>query len=429
MIKNNINDFKSLDASLGFYKDDKLAFISFGKGISPLLAIIENKNSNFAGNDAIDKIVGKAAAFLFILIKVKSIHALTISKDALVVLEEANIKVTYEVITENIKNRAGDDICPMEKVVKNINEPLIAYKALKDKVDELKKEKNMKPKVYFIREITPENILKCYEALGISLKGNIAVKIHSGEEGNQNYLTPKFMKPIIDFVKGTIVECNTAYEGSRNETGKHIETIHRHGFDALAKIDIMDSEGELILPIENHLQIDKDYVGSHLNNYDGMLVFSHFKGHPMGGYGGALKQLSIGCASGHGKAYIHGAGDVSKIWTCEQDKFLESMADSASAVANFFKGNIAYVNVACNLSVDCDCCSKAEDPCMKDIGIFASLDPVAIDQACLDAVYNSEDPGKEHFIERVETRHGLHTIEAAVKLGVGSTEYELVEIK
>jgi uncharacterized Fe-S center protein len=289
----------------------------------------------------------------------------------------------------------------------------------------------MKSKVYFIKEITPENVVKIYKALGITLKGNIAMKIHSGEEGNQNYLTPKYMIPIVNYLKPTIVECNTAYEGSRNETSKHIETIKRHGFDKIAPVDIMDADGEVTLPIAHPGHLKCDYVGKDLLKYDSCLVLSHFKGHPMGGFGGALKQLSIGFGSSHGKAYIHCAGgsDMSKIWTTDQDSFLESMAEAASAVHDHFKGKIAYISLACNLSVDCDCCAVAEDPCMKDIGIFASLDPVAIDEACIDAVKNSKDPGKEHFLERVNTRHGTHTIDWAAKLGVGSKDYELIEIK
>jgi len=289
----------------------------------------------------------------------------------------------------------------------------------------------MKSKVYFIKDITPENVVKIYKALGITLEGKIAMKIHSGEEGNQNYLTPKYMIPIVNFLKPTIVECNTAYEGSRNETSKHIETIKRHGFDKIAPIDIMDATSETTLQIAHPSHLKCDYVGKNLLNYDSCLVLSHFKGHPMGGFGGALKQLSIGFASSHGKAYIHCAGgdDLSKIWTTEQDSFLESMAEAASAVNDHFKGKIAYISLACNLSVDCDCCAEAEDPCMKDIGIFASLDPVAIDEACIDSVKNSNDLGKEHFLERVNTRNGLHTIDWAAKLGVGSKDYELIEIK
>lgn len=290
-----------------------------------------------------------------------------------------------------------------------------------------------KAKVYFTKEITEESLVKIYEKLGIELKGNVAVKLHSGEEGNQNYLRPEFVKNIIDRVGGTVVECNTAYDGARNTTEKHKKLMTSHGWDKYYKVDIMDSEKDITLDIPNGLVIKKDYVGSHLDNYDSILVLSHFKGHPMGGYGGALKQLSIGVASSSGKAYIHTAGkttDMNKLWDNlpEQDKFLEAMADAASAVHNKFQGNIAYINVMKNMSVDCDCCAVAEDPCMKDIGVLASLDPVAIDKACIDLVYNSSDPGRDHLVERIDSRHGTHILKAADKLGFGTTDYELINI-
>ncbi len=285
------------------------------------------------------------------------------------------------------------------------------------------------PKVYFLKEITPENLVKIYEALQISLPGKVAVKLHSGEEGNQNYMRPEFVKPMIDHVHGTVVECNTAYEGERNTTQKHEALMESHGWTKYFDVDIMDAEGpDLELAIPDGIQIKTNYVGKNMANYDSMLVLSHFKGHPMGGYGGALKQLSIGCASSYGKAYIHGAGNPDKLWSTEQDRFLESMADAATSVAGYFKDKIAYINVMCNLSVDCDCCAVAEDPCMKDIGILAGLDPVAVDQACIDLVYQSDDPGKEHFIERVESRNGIHTIEAAAELGLGSRTYQLIRL-
>ena len=287
----------------------------------------------------------------------------------------------------------------------------------------------MKSKVYFTREITPEKVLEIYEKLNIELPGNIAIKLHSGEQGNQNFLKPDFWKVIIDKLQGTVVECNTAYDGERNTTEKHKKLIKRHGWNTYFKVDLMDAEGpDMELDIPNGKVIKKNYVGKHLKNYDSMLVLSHFKGHPMGGYGGALKQLSIGVASSYGKAYIHGAGEPEKIWTAEHDLFLESMADAAGSIVNYFHGNIAYINVMKNMSVDCDCCAVAEDPCMKDIGILASLDPIAIDQACIDLVYQSNDPGKDHLIERIETRNGIHTIEAAAALGYGSREYEIIEL-
>lgn len=290
-----------------------------------------------------------------------------------------------------------------------------------------------KAKVYFTKEITEESLVKIYEKLGIELKGNVAVKLHSGEEGNQNYLRPEFVKDIITRVGDTVVECNTAYDGARNTTEKHKNLMTSHGWDKYYKVDIMDSEKDITLDIPNGHVINKDYVGSHLDNYDSMLVLSHFKGHPMGGYGGALKQLSIGVASSRGKVYIHTAGkttDANKLWDNlpEQDKFLEAMADAASTVHNKFQGNIAYINVMKNMSVDCDCCAVAEDPCMKDIGVLASLDPIAIDKACIDLVYNSSDPGRDHLVERIDSRHGTHILKAADKLGFGTTDYELINI-
>lgn len=288
----------------------------------------------------------------------------------------------------------------------------------------------MKSKVLFTRTISPEMVLTMYEELGKELTGHIAIKLHSGEEGNQNFLTPEFWAPIIRHLDGTVVECNTAYEGSRNTTEKHLKTIEKHGWSRYFDVDLLDAEGpDLVLDIPGGKVIQKNYVGKDIVNYNGMLVLSHFKGHPMGGYGGALKQLSIGCASSYGKAYIHGAGVPEDIWTANHDLFLESMADAALSVHNYFKDNIVYINVMKNMSVDCDCCAVAEDPCMKDIGILISTDPIAIDQACLDLVYASDDPGKEHLIERIESRNGVHTIEAAEALGYGSRDYELIEIE
>ena len=291
-----------------------------------------------------------------------------------------------------------------------------------------------KSKVYFCKEITPENVVKMFKALGRELPGKVAVKVHSGEAGNQNFLRPEFMKPMVEYVNGTIVENNTAYEGERTNTKDHLKVIENHGWNKYYNVDILDSEKpDLELQIPNGKILKQNFVGKHISNYNSMLVISHFKGHPMGGYGGALKQLSIGCASSEGKSWIHSAGqskDQYTIWENlpEQDKFLESMADAASSVVKHFDGNIAFINVMCNLSVDCDCCAVAEDPCMKDIGILASLDPIAIDQACIDLVYNSKDPGRDHFVERVERQHGIHTIEAAAELGFGTREYELVDI-
>ncbi len=289
----------------------------------------------------------------------------------------------------------------------------------------------MKSNVYFSRTITPEKVLELYKLIDKPLSGNVGIKVHSGETGNQNFLRPDFWEPLINYVNGTVVECNTAYEGSRNTTEKHWETMKSHGWCDHFKVDIMDEEGpDMILPIPNGKQIKENYVGKHLSNYDSLLVLSHFKGHPMGGYGGALKQLSIGVASSYGKAYIHGAGKPENIWTADHDSFLESMADAASSVVEYFKGNAVYINVMKNMSVDCDCCAVAEDPCMKDIGILISLDPIAIDQACLDLVYAAkDDPGQAHLLERIESRNGVLTVEASAKLGFGSREYELIEVE
>ena len=291
-----------------------------------------------------------------------------------------------------------------------------------------------KSKVYFTKEITPENVVKMYETLGVNLPGKVAVKLHSGEQGNQNYIRPEFVKAIVEKVNGTVVECNAAYEGARNSTEKHKKLIEDHGWTKYFDVDIMDAEGpDVVLEIPNGKILKENFVGKDIEKYDSMLVLSHFKGHPMGGYGGALKQLSIGCASSEGKSWIHSAGqskDQTKIWNNlpEQNKFLESMADAASSVVKHFGKNIVFINVMCNLSVDCDCCAVAEDPCMKDIGILASTDPIAIDQACIDLVYNSKDPGRDHFVERVERQNGVHTIEAAAELGFGTREYEMINV-
>ncbi len=287
----------------------------------------------------------------------------------------------------------------------------------------------MRATVYFSREISPQKVMQMYRLADKALPGRLAVKVHSGEKGNQNFLRPEFWKPVIDSVGGTVVECNTAYEGERDSTAKHRRLLREHGWIDYFPVDLLDAEGpDLELDIPNGKVIKKNFVGKDLAQYDSMLVLSHFKGHPMGGYGGALKQLSIGVASSYGKAYIHGAGEPAKIWTADHDSFLESMADAAGSVVAFFKGNLVYVNVMKNMSVDCDCCAVAEDPCMADIGILVSTDPVAIDQACLDLVYASTDPGRDHLLERIESRNGVHTIEAAAALGYGTRAYDLVNV-
>lgn len=293
-------------------------------------------------------------------------------------------------------------------------------------------------KVYFTKEITPENVVRLFDVLGRKLSGRVAVKVHSGEAGNQNFLHPEFWKPMVEHVGGTVVECNTAYEGERNSTEKHKKLIYNHGWNKYFDVDLMDAEGpDIEIPIKrNAKHLKSDIMGKNFLNYDSMLVLSHFKGHPMGGYGGVLKQLSIGCASTAGKVNIHSAGKYVKaeeqgiVWEDlpEQDAFLESMAEAASAVVDHFKDNIVYINVMANMSVDCDCCAVAEDPCLKDIGILAATDPVAIDRACIDLVMQSKDRGREHFLERVTSRNGEHTIDAACELGIGVKEYELIEV-
>ena len=287
----------------------------------------------------------------------------------------------------------------------------------------------MKAKVYFTREITPAAVLRLYKLLGKELTGNIAIKVHSGEKGNQNFLRPDFWKEIVDYVGGTITECNTAYEGARNTTERHVMLLKDHGWSDMYPVDLLDAQGpDMELEIPCGKKIKKNFVGKDLANYDGTLILSHFKGHPMGGFGGALKQLSIGFASSYGKEYIHGVGDPAHFWDRDQDSFLESMADAAWSVVNYFKGNAVYINVMKNMSVDCDCCDVAEDPCIADIGILISDDPVAIDQACVDLVYACTDPGKPHLLERIESRNGIHTVEVAAEHGIGTREYELIEV-
>ena len=286
-----------------------------------------------------------------------------------------------------------------------------------------------KSKVYFTKTITPKAMVTMYEVLEKELEGKVGIKLHSGEVGNQNFLRPTFMEDIIKHVGGTIVECNTAYEGKRNTTEAHWETMKLHGWTNIADVDILDEEGDDVLEIDKYNRINKNYVGNHMKNYDSLLVLSHFKGHPMGGFGGALKNISIGLASSFGKAYIHGAGEPEKIWTADHDAFLESMADASKSIMDVYKDKIAFINVMKNMSVDCDCCAVAEDPKVKDIGILSSLDPVALDQACLDMIYNSDDPHRDHLIQRIESRNGALIVDASEKIGVGSKEYELIEIK
>ena len=287
----------------------------------------------------------------------------------------------------------------------------------------------MSANVYFSSKITPEQVLSMYRTVGGNLTGKVAVKVHSGEPGNQNFLKPELWRPVIDEVGGTVVECNTAYDGERNTTERHVKVLKKHGWSEVFKTELLDAEGpDVVLDIPKGKVIKKNYVGKGIVDYDSALVLSHFKGHPMGGFGGALKQLSIGFASSFGKAYIHGAGVPEEIWTADHDSFLRSMADAASSIVDYFEGRIVYISVMANMSVDCDCCAVAEDPCIADIGVLASLDPVALDRACLDLVYASQDKGRDHLIERIESRNGALTVDAAEALGIGSTDYTLINL-
>ena len=406
--------------SLVIYKDGQTT-TSTEHGLTPLVSYLEN--DDFDDTFVFDKTVGRAAAYLYVYGDADYVYADTISKPAIEILKKNNIKYEYKKAVNEIKNKDNTDICPFEKLTKNAKNATQAYGLIY---------KKLHPEtaiVYFTDDITPLELIKIYETNGKNLTGNVAVKLHSGEPGGHNFLPPEFVAPIVKHLKGTIVECNTAYEGRRNTTEKHIEAIKEHGFDKIAKVDIMDSEGQMALPVKNGKQIKVNYVGSHLKNYNSMLVLSHFKGHQMGGFGGALKNLSIGVASSYGKAYIHGAGKPEDIWTCEQDKFLEAMADADKSVMDYMKGNITFINVMRRMSVDCDCNNNPAEPEIADIGILASDDPVALDQACVDLVYNSKDKGKASLIERIESRHGIHTVEAAEALGVGVRKYKLIEMK
>lgn len=291
-----------------------------------------------------------------------------------------------------------------------------------------------KSKVYFIDSISSQNLIKIYNALGRKATGkNVAVKLSTGEEGGNNYLNPQMIGPLVKMVKGTIVECNTAYPGSRNNVADHLKTAEDHGFTSIAKVDIMDADGEMALPVKVGHHLKADYVGDHLKNYDFVMVLSHFKGHAMGGFGGAIKNISIGIGSRNGKAYIHSAGkvkDPNVLWQNlpKQDDFLESMAESAKAVADYEGDHILYISVMNNLSVDCDCDSHPAAPKMKNVGILASLDPVALDQACVDMVMNSDDKGNKDLVERINTRHGTHTLYWGAVIGLGSRDYELIKL-
>ena len=408
------------NSSLVVYKDGNVQEFQ-QPGVEPILIYLEDKD--FKGTQVFDRVVGRAAAFLYVYGNADYVYANTISKQAIEIFKKNNIKYEAKNIVDEIQNKDKTDLCPFEKLTKNVENPAQAYGLIYKKVH---------PDtaiVYFTPDITSDNLVRIYKTLGKDLKGNVAVKVHSGEPGGHNFLQPDFMKDLVHYVNGTIVECNTAYEGRRNTTEEHKKAIAEHGFDKIAKVDIMDEEGQMELPVPNGKQIKVNYVGSHLKNYNSMLVLSHFKGHQMGGFGGALKNMSIGIASSYGKAYIHGAGIPENIWTCEQDKFLESMADADKSVMDYMKGNITFINVMSRMSIDCDCNNNPAEPEIADIGILASDDPVALDQACVDLVYSSKDPGKASLIKRMEEMHGIHTVEAAADLGVGVRKYKLIDIK
>jgi len=409
-----------MEYSLILSKDNKVT-TSKEHDLKPLLNNLDN--SNLENAYAFDKTVGRAAAWLYVYGNAKYVYADTISKPAIKILEKHNIKYEYKNLVSEIPNKNKTDICPFEKLIKNVKDETTAYGLIYAKTYP---DTSI---VYFTPNITEENLVKIYKTLNRDLAGNVAIKVHSGEPNGKHFLQPEFMKDLVHYVKGTIVECNTAYAGRRIKTEDHKKVMEEHGFTKIAKTDIMDEDGEMELLIPDGKQIKVNYVGSHLKNYDSMLVLSHFKGHQMGGFGGALKNISIGIASSHGKAYIHGAGEVEKLWTCEQNKFLEAMADASKSIVDFFKNNIAYINVMANLSIDCDCNGHPTPPEMADIGILASLDPVALDKACVDLVYNSNDEGKKSLIKRIESRNGTHILTSAEDLKIGTTKYKLIELK
>lgn len=407
-------------ASLVVYKDNEIKTYT-EHNLDPLLMYLEE--DNFDDTYIFDKTIGRAAAYLYVYGDADYVYADTMSKPAVEILKKNNIKYEYKHLVNEIKNKDNTGLCPFEELTKNALNATQAYGLIY---------KKMHPDtavVYFTDKLTPDSLVEIYKTTGRILKGNVAVKLHSGEPGGHNFLQPEFIKPLVDYVKGTIVECNTAYEGRRMTTSEHETVMKEHGFTDIAKVDIMDSEGQIALPVQNGKQIKVNYVGSHLENYNSMLVLSHFKGHQMGGFGGALKNLSIGVASAYGKAYIHGAGHPEDIWTCEQDKFLESMADADKSVMDYMKDNITFINVMKRMSIDCDCNNHPAEPEIADIGILSSTDPVALDQACVDLIYNSDDPGKASLIKRMEEKHGIHTVEAAADLGVGVRKYKLIEMK
>lgn len=407
--------------SLVIYTQDKNIITSQEHNLTPLLNYIEN--NTLENSYAFDKTIGRAAALLYAYDNANYVYAKTISKPAIDVLKKYNIQFEAENIIDEIPNKTKTDICPFEKLIKNIDNPTQAYGMIYKK---LHPDTSI---VYFTHDITSDNLIKMYDVLGINLEKKVAVKLHSGEPGGNNYLKPNFVKALVKKVNGTIVECNTAYEGRRNTTEKHKIVIKEHGFNKIAKVDIMDADGEIALEIPEGKQIKKNYVGKNIKKYNSMLVLSHFKGHQMGGYGGALKNISIGIASSYGKKYIHGAGNPDEMWTCKKNKFLESMADASKSIIDYFGDRIVFINVMNNMSVDCDCNKNPTPVEINDIGMLSSIDPVALDKACVDLIYNSKDLGKKSLIERIESRNGTHTIDAAQDLNIGTKKYFLIEMK
>ena len=388
--------------------------------LKPLLNYLDK--ADFKGAMAYDKTVGRAAAFLYVYGDADYVYADTMSKPAAKILKKNKIKYEYKNLVDEIQNRTRTDICPFEKLVQDETNATRAYGLIYHKTYP---ETSV---VYFNPEITDDNLVEIFKISREKLNGKVALKTHSGEPGGHNFLKPEFMKKLVKHLHATIVECNTAYPGRRDTTEEHKIAVKEHGFTKIAKVDIMDEDGSLELKIPQGKQIKVNYVGSHLENYDSMMVLSHFKGHQMGGFGGALKNISIGIASSYGKMNIHGAGNP-KIWTKDQDAFLTSMADASKSIMDYFGKDITFINVMNNMSIDCDCNNNPKKPEMADIGMLASNDPVALDKACLDLVYSSHDKGKHSLIERIESRHGILTIQVAEELKVGTTKYKLIEVK
>lgn len=403
-----------------------------GRGISDLLRLYRTEPRFLKGAEIADRVVGKGAAALMIIGGVSRVYADIISDAAVDLFEKSGVDVSWSKRVPEIINRTGNGRCPVETLTLSCTTAQECLPLIENFVNSMKNN-SIPAKVFMTREINPESIIRLYHALGREAKGNVAVKISTGEPGGHNFLKPELISDFVKLVNGTIVECNTAYEGRRNTSEEHYRAAEEHGFTAIAPVDIMDSEGEIKLPVKNGRHLPYDIVGSHYTDYAFTVILSHFKGHQMGGFGGAVKNMSIGIASSVGKAFIHTAG---KRATCDdlwdniapQNDFLESMAEAAKAIADHCGENIIYISVANNLSVDCDCASDPEDPKMADIGILASLDPIALDKACTDLVRTSPDHGKVHLIERIDSRNGMHTLEYGEAIGLGTQTYDLIEL-